>query len=68
VDHQSDQTLVTITNEFSSKKLSKKVKALFNERKGSFTVQGKASIKLPDEIRKDPLPLDFTEGGTFTIK
>ncbi len=68
VVHQADRTLVTITNEFSSKKLSKKVKTLFSERKGTFSVQGKASIKLPDEIRKESLPLNFTEGGTFTIK
>lgn len=62
------RTLVTVTNTFSSKKLSKGVKALFSDRRGTFAVKGRASVKLPDEIRKDPLPLAFDEAGAFTLK
>jgi hypothetical protein len=68
VVRDGDKTLVTVTNTFSSKRLSKGVKALFSERKGSFAVKGNASLKLPDEVRKEPIPLGFNEAGTFTLK
>ncbi len=68
VVREGARTLVKVTNTFSSKKLSKGVKAIFTDRKGSFEVKGSASLKLPDEIRKDPVPLSFLESGTFTLK
>ena len=60
--------LVTVTNVFSSQKMSIKVKELFRDRRGTFGIQGKASIKLPDEIRKEPIPLSFNESGSFTLR
>lgn len=68
VVREGARTLVKVTNTFSSKKLSRGVKAIFTDRKGSFEVKGSASIKLPDEIRKDPVALSFLESGTFTLK
>ena len=68
VVREGARTLVKVTNTFSSKKLSKGVRAIFSERKGSFAVKGSASIKLPDEIRKEPVPLAFHETGTFSLK
>lgn len=68
VVREGARTLVKVTNTFSSKKLSKGVRALFSDRKGSFEVKGSASLKLPDEIRKDPVPLAFRESGTFSLK
>ncbi len=62
------RTLVTVTNTFSSKKLSKGIRAIFSDRTGSFEVKGNASLKLPDEIRKEPVPLAFRESGTFALK
>ena len=38
------------------------------DRRGSFTLHGTAAIKLPDEIRKEPVPLEFEEGGSFSIR
>ncbi len=64
---EAEKSLVTVTNVFSSKQLSKNVKELFSSRKGRFGVKGSASIKLPDEIRKDPIPLSFDESGHFSI-
>lgn len=61
-------SLVTVKNTFSSAKLSRSVKDLFSTRMGSFTVKGSASIKLPDEIRKEPIPLTFEESGSFSLK
>lgn len=68
VVREGSRTLVTVTNTFSSKKLSKGVRAIFSDRKGSFEVKGSASLKLPDEIRKEPVPLAFQESGNFTLK
>ncbi len=62
------RTLITIDNVFSAKKLSKAVKALFSARSGKFGVVGNATIKLPDEIKKEPIPLAFDEQGNFTLK
>jgi len=60
--------LVTVSNVFSSAKLSRNVKAVFSSHKGTFGVKGSASIKFPDEIRKEPVPLSFDEGGSFSVK
>ncbi|PKL09043.1 MAG: hypothetical protein CVV51_05895 [Spirochaetae bacterium HGW-Spirochaetae-7] len=68
VVREADRTLVTVTNEFSSRLLSKNLKALFADRKGTFAVKGKASLKLPDEVSKDSIPLSFDESGSFSFK
>ncbi|MGO9308980.1 MAG: LEA type 2 family protein [Spirochaetia bacterium] len=60
--------LVTVRNVFSSAKLSRNVRSLFAAREGSFGIKGNALIKLPDEIRKEPLPLAFDEAGSFSLK
>jgi LEA14-like dessication related protein len=68
VVRQGDSYLVTVDNVFSSSKLTRNVKALFSARKGSFGVKGSAQLKLPDEIRKEPIPLSFDESGSFSFK
>ena len=67
IAREKGRDLVTITNTFSSSRLSKEVRALFARRKGTFAVTGSASIKLPDEIRKEPVPLSFKEAGEFSL-
>ena len=62
------RSLITVVSTFSSRSLSKNVRNVFSSRKGTFTLHGTASIKLPDEISKDSLPLDFQEGGSFSVK
>ncbi len=59
--------LVTVTNTFSSGRLSRNVRALFAQRKGAFGITGSATIKFPDEIRKEPVPLSFNESGSFSL-
>jgi LEA14-like dessication related protein len=68
VARKPDGDYVTVTNVFSSSRLSKSVKELFARKGGSFSVKGSASLKLPEEIRKDPLPLSFDEAGSFSLK
>jgi len=64
---EKGKDLITVSNAFSSSKLSRNVKAVFSRRKGSFGVIGDASIKFPDEIRKEPVPLTFNEAGAFAL-
>ncbi|HET6486950.1 MAG TPA: hypothetical protein VFH83_11055, partial [Spirochaetia bacterium] len=68
ITREGTTSLITIGNTFSSRSLSKNVRELFSSRSGSFVLHGTASVKLPDEIRKEPLPLDFDEGGSFSMK
>jgi LEA14-like dessication related protein len=68
ISREAGKSLITVVSTFSSRSLSKNVRELFSSRKGTFKLHGTASVKLPDEIRKDPLPLDFEEGGSFSVK
>lgn len=68
VVRRGSSTLVTVESVFSSRKLSDNVRSLFDTRSGTFEVRGSASLKLPDEIRVEPIPLSFKEGGTFKIQ
>ncbi len=68
VVRQGNRTLITVDNVFSARKLSKGIKALFSDRRGSFGVRGSASIKLPDEIRKEPVALAIDESGSFSLR
>jgi hypothetical protein len=68
ISREAGRSLITVVSTFSSRSLSKNVRELFSMRKGTFKLHGTASVKLPDEIRVDPLPLDFEEGGSFSMK
>lgn len=68
VRREGGRSLVTVDNVFSSRKLSKSVKALFADKAGKFGVKGSAMIKLPDEIRKDPVALGVDESGAFKLR
>jgi len=68
VTQQAGKSLITVVSTFSSRSLSKNVRELFSSRKGDFRLHGTASVKLPDEISTAPLPLDFDESGTFSVK
>ena len=67
VTRRDGRSLITVVSTFSSRSLSQNVRKLFQERKGTFTLHGTAAIKLPDEIRKEPVPLEFEEGGSFSL-
>jgi LEA14-like dessication related protein len=68
VSRDGSRSLITVDNAFSSKKLSKGVKAIFADKAGRFGVKGSAMIKLPDEIRKDPVALGVDEAGDFKLR
>jgi LEA14-like dessication related protein len=68
VVQETGRSLITVVSTFSSRSLSQNIRKLFTNRKGTFTLRGTAAVKLPDEIRKDPVPLAFEEGGSFSIR
>jgi LEA14-like dessication related protein len=68
VVREPGRSRITVVSTFSSRSLSQNVRKLFADRKGTFTLHGSAAVKLPDEIRKEPVPLEFEEGGSFSIR
>jgi LEA14-like dessication related protein len=67
VVQDAGRSLITVVSTFSSRSLSQNIRRLFQDRKGTFALHGTAAVKLPDEIRKDPVPLEFEEGGSFAV-
>ncbi|HTX73410.1 MAG TPA: LEA type 2 family protein [Rectinemataceae bacterium] len=67
IRREGSRTFLTVQNVFSSKQLSDGVRRIFTEHKGEFRVSGKTDIKLPDEIRVEPVPLGFDESGSFQL-
>lgn len=68
IKRDGQRVLVTVTSTFSTKRLSKAITVLFSQRKGTFSVRGSTTVKLPDEIRKEPVALAFDEKGSFSLK
>jgi LEA14-like dessication related protein len=68
VTREEGRSLISVTNTFSSRRLSEGVRDFFSHRKGTFRLVGSSSIKLPDEIRVTPVPLAFEEQGSFWMK
>ncbi len=65
IRREGSRTLLVVQSVFSSKQLSEGVRRIFSEHSGRFRVSGKTDIKLPDEIRVEPVPLAFDEEGSF---
>jgi LEA14-like dessication related protein len=60
-------SIIRITNTFSSKALGTSAISMFNSRSGSYQLTGFSHIKLPDDIKRDPLKLEFNEKGPFKL-
>jgi len=56
-----------VTTTFSSQALSGGLLEALGAREGEFSLAGSTALKLPDEIRKEPLKLEFTEEGSFRL-
>jgi hypothetical protein len=63
-----NRQILTVVNEFSSRALAGPILNAFKNRKGAFILTGSTFIKLPDEIKKDPVKLSFNEDGVFDMK
>jgi LEA14-like dessication related protein len=60
--------VLTVVNEFSTRALAGPILSAFKKRKGAFLLKGNTFIKLPDEIKTDPVKLSFSEDGVFNMK
>jgi LEA14-like dessication related protein len=60
--------ILRVTNVFSTRSLAGPLASALKNRKGDFAVKGSTFIKLPDEIKKEPVKLQFDESGSFSIK
>jgi LEA14-like dessication related protein len=68
IGNKGDKQVLTVSNEFSTRSLAGPVLDALKNRRGAFLVKGNTFIKLPDEIKKEPVKLSFSEGGNFDIK
>jgi LEA14-like dessication related protein len=68
VKRDAGRALITVKNTFSSKSLSQGVREALQKRAGTFKLVGSASLQLPESLRAEPLPLAFTETGSFSFK
>jgi LEA14-like dessication related protein len=67
ISRQGSLAVLQVKSRFSSLALSGSLLDALRTRRGRFTLSGSTALKLPDEIRKEPLKLEFTEGGTFNL-
>ena len=60
-------SVLHVATRFSSRGLAGGLLEALRARRGRFTLSGSTALKLPDEIRKEPLKLEFREGGPFSL-
>jgi len=62
-----NRSVLRVASTFSSQALSGGLLDALRARRGAFSLNGSTALKLPDEIRQDPLKLEFSETGTFLL-
>jgi hypothetical protein len=67
ISRKGNLSVLQVTSRFSSLALSGGLLQALRARRGRFTLSGSTALKLPDEIRKEPLRLEFTEAGAFSL-
>jgi LEA14-like dessication related protein len=67
IAQKGNRSILHVTSTFSSRALSGGLLEALRARKGEFTLNGSTAIKLPDEIKKEPLKLEFSESGAFSL-
>jgi len=67
IENQGKRSVLHVASTFSSQALSGGLLDALRARQGSFSLVGSTSLKLPDDIRKEPLKLAFTEAGSFLL-
>jgi hypothetical protein len=66
--NEGNRSVIRIANTFSSKAMGKAVITMLNTREGKYQIKGFSSIKFPDEVKTEPLRLEFDEKGPFRLK
>ena len=67
IARKENRSVLSVASTFSSLALSGGLLEALRARKGEFALSGSTTIKLPDEVRKEPLKLEFTEKGAFSL-
>jgi LEA14-like dessication related protein len=67
ISRKGNLSVLQVTSRFSSLALSGGLLEALRARRGRFTLSGSTALKLPDEIRREPLKLEFTEEGLFSL-
>jgi len=68
IKNSQGQSILGITNEFSSKALGTAILKAFDDSKGDYSLTGYSMVKFPDKIKKTPIRLNFNELGKLSIK
>lgn len=68
VRNDPGRSIIRITNTLSSRALGTAVVRMFTSKEGQYQLSGFSMIKLPDEIKNEPLKLEFNEKGKFNLK
>ena len=68
IQNKQSEYILSVNNEFSSKKLGKAILTAFKNGKGDYSLTGFSMVKLPDKIRKEAVKLNFNEKGILNIK
>jgi hypothetical protein len=68
IARQGNLSVLHVATRFSSRGLAGGMLEALRARQGRFTLSGSTALKLPDEVRKDPLKLEFREGGSFSLR
>jgi LEA14-like dessication related protein len=67
IARKGNSSVLHVASRFSSLALTGGMMQALQARRGRFTLSGSTALKLPDEIRKEPLKLEFTEEGNFSL-
>ncbi len=67
ISRKGNVSVLQVTSRFSSLALSGGLLQALRTRRGRFTLGGSTALKLPDEIRQEPLKLEFAEAGSFNL-
>ncbi len=67
ISRQGNLSVLQVTSRFSSLALSGGLLKALRARQGRFILSGSTALQLPEEIRKEPLKLEFSEAGSFRL-
>jgi hypothetical protein len=68
ITRRGNASILSVVNRFSTKSLGSAIAAAFQSGKGNFSLKGGTAVRFPEEIRKTPVPLRFTEEGEFDLR
>ena len=68
ITRRGNVSVVSVANRFSTRSLGSALVDAFRSGSGEFSLGGGTAVRFPEEIRKTPVPLRFTEGGKFNLR